>query len=93
MIEIRACTDRSPGGTAASYPASEEIVIRGTDLGTGGQVIFRGIAAAVRSWSPPAIVVVLPVVTGTGPLLIILNPRTGAEARTQGPDLTVTTAG
>jgi hypothetical protein len=84
--------NEAPGATDLAHPG-ETIVIHGSDLGTGGQVMFLGSAVPVQSWSPQAIVVTVPWLTGTGPVVVILNAHTGAEARAQGPDLTVTSGG
>ena len=87
-------TGYTHGGAAAvlAHPG-DEIGIRGANLGTGGQVTFQGITAKVRSWSPQGITIIVPSIEGTGPVLIVLNPHTGAEVRTQGPAITVMAGG
>jgi hypothetical protein len=93
IVPAPAITDYARGGVATAHVhPSEVIAIRGTNLGTVGQVLIQGLIAPVQSWSPQEIDVVVPPVEGTGPVRIILNPRTGAEVAAQGPNLTVATA-
>jgi hypothetical protein len=80
------------GAPTVQAQPGDVIAVRGTNLGTGGQVWFQGSQAAVRRWTPQEIDVVVPDVQGTVPVRIVLSTRTGAEAGAQGPDLTVTTA-
>ena len=87
-------SDYASGGAAVGHAhPGDQISLRGANLGTGGQVLFQGVPALVRSWSPQEIVIVVPSVEDTGAFVIVLNPRIGAEVRAQGPPITVSAGG